>query len=123
MWLTQQLYKGAAQNATEYALVTLNAGGTTVSGSAEWRKIPFFAPYGFSYVPPRGARALLLPRGGSAVCVGTAMNAPALGEGECRLYSLGGAEIVLKNNGDAVVNGVVIHPDGSVRAKAFITEG
>lgn len=123
MWLTRQLYKGGAQGAPEYGQVTLNTGGVTVSGSAEWRKIQLFAPYGFAYVPPNGSQTLLLPCGDSAVCIGAVMENAGLEEGECRIYSLGGAEIVLKNNGDAVINGVTVKPDGTVRAKAFVTEG
>ncbi|MCI9552842.1 MAG: hypothetical protein HFE94_04825, partial [Acutalibacter sp.] len=34
----------------------------------------------------------------------------ALEEGEVRLYSAGGAEILLKNNGQVVVNGQVFAP-------------
>lgn len=122
MWLTKQIYKGSAQSSPEYGRVTRSGGGVSVSGSAEWRKIQLFAPYGFSYIPPGGGRALLLPCGGTTVCVGTAMENADLEAGECRLYSLGGAEIVLKNNGDAVINGVVIQPDGKIRAAAIITE-
>ena len=35
---------------------------------------------------------------------------PTLEEGEVRLYSAGGAEILLKNNGQVVVNGQVFAP-------------
>ena len=46
-------------------------------------------------------------------CAGLA-NAPAgdLEAGEVRLYSAGGAEILLRNNGQVVINGQVFEPGG-----------
>lgn len=122
MWLVQRLCKDGGFKVPEYGQVTLNTGGITVSGSAEWRGIPFFSPYGFSCLPPQGKRALLVPCAGAAVCAGIAMEERLLEEGECCLYSSGGATVTLKKNGEAVINGVIIRPDGSIRAKSVITE-
>lgn len=64
------------------------------------------SPYGITAVPPSGARAIVLPVGGTSVCLGVAQQQQsALQPGEIMLCSSGGASVVLKNNGKVLING------------------
>ena len=64
--------------------------------------LPLLFPYGYSSAAEEGDRAVML----DGVCAGIAA-APdgQLSQGEVRLYSAGGAEILLKNTGEVVING------------------
>ena len=116
MWLKQPSggIKGASPAC---AGVTHSAGGyVNASGDADQRDVPMFLPYGICSVPCEGEKALLLPLDGSFTYVGTLCTpAMAMGllQGELRLTSHGGAQITLKNNGEVIINGLVIKPDGS----------
>ena len=105
MWLTQQLYKtdgvkltsGQVQSGQEFS----------VQGESEYRSPELLFPYGFSSMAETGGKAVML----DGFCAGvSAVPDLSLKEGEVRLYSAGGAEILLKNNGDVVINGQVFSP-------------
>ena len=78
----------------------------SVSAAAEHTGIPTAAPYGIAYVPPIGARSLVLPSDSGSVYLGV-IETPVSGleQGELMLYSAGGASIVLKNDGRVLING------------------
>ncbi|MEF9852542.1 MAG: hypothetical protein RR787_00995 [Hydrogenoanaerobacterium sp.] len=91
------------------------------------KRPPFFAaflPTGICALPKEGDEALLLPLDGGAVCIATLCPpkaAAGLLNGELRLYSQGGAEITLKNNGDVVINGLTIKPNGTFKESVVTT--
>ena len=62
-------------------------------------------PYGMAVCVPQGEKVILLPESG--VCLGCVNEAQALQPGEVRLFSAGGAEILLKADGTVVINGQV----------------
>ena len=78
----------------------------TVSAATDHLGVECAAPYGIAYVPPIGARSLILPTDSGDVYLGV-IGAPAepLEQGELMLYSAGGASIVLKNDGRVLING------------------
>ena len=124
MWLSEQLSQTKGYSAAEEGNVTLSDVGTVAAcGSAEVRNIPIYGPGGMDYVPSEGENVLLLPCSGGTVCVGVLLGGKSLSPGEISLFSEGGARIVLKNNGDAVINGVTVTQDGKIYAKKIITEG
>lgn len=63
------------------------------------------APYGIAFAVPNGEKTVMLPVGNTAVCLGVVQQANNLQQGEVMLYSLGGASIVLKNDGRVLING------------------
>lgn len=99
--------------------VTEDGGGGVVNaaGAEMFRSVPVFAPYGMCGVPPEGETALFLPLDGGAACVGVLCGGQGLAAGEAALYSAGGARLVLKNNGDIVLNGLTVTRDGQVIQK------
>lgn len=104
------------ETGAQVALVSYSgAEGFGAVGSCERRDQPVFAPRGISYRPCEGDRALLIPVGGAEACAGVLCTAGDLEPGELRLSSAGGASIVLKNNGEILLNGLAITPDGQLR--------
>ena len=78
-----------------------------VQGEREFRTPEMLFPYGFSSTAASGKQAVMLDR----YCAGvTAAPDAGLQEGEVRLYSAGGAEILLKRSGEVVINGRVFAP-------------
>ena len=54
---------------------------------------------------PQGEKVVMLPESG--VCLGAVNDAGGLQPGEVRLFSSGGAEILLRADGAVVINGQV----------------
>lgn len=73
-----------------------------------------FSPRGVAYKPCVGDRLLTLPVAGADTCVGALTSTAGLAPGELRLTSSGGAQILLCQNGDIVLNGVTITPAGRI---------
>lgn len=73
-----------------------------VMGEREYRSPEVLFPYGFSSAAAGGEKAVML----DGFCAGvSALPDSSLEEGEVRLYSGGGAEILLKSSGEVVING------------------
>ena len=83
-------------------------------GASEHRGVPVYAPRGIAYRPREGDRLLLISADGVPVCVGALSTTTNLLSGELMLYSEGGAEIILKNNGEISLNGLIITSDGRI---------
>lgn len=111
MWISQQMIAArAAKPSAEVARVT---GAAAAQGASEYRGLPFAGPWGIAYQPPNAARAVIVSTSAGDACIGTLAEDRGLAPGELLLYSSGGAELYLKNNGDIVINGQVFHKEGS----------
>lgn len=105
VWLTERLKPG--DNVRLRSGLVESEGGFAVRSDSEHRAPEQLFPYGFASAAQSGRPAVML----NGYCVGLASAPdPTLEEGEVRLYSAGGAEILLKNNGQVVVNGQVFAP-------------
>lgn len=105
MWLTQQLERNDGARVTSGEVQS--GGEFSVQGESEYRSPELLFPYGFSSMAASGGKAVML----NGFCAGvSALPDTELKEGEVRLYSSGGAEILLKSNGDVVINGQVFSP-------------
>ena len=102
------------QGATVAQVTFSEAGDFGAVGAAEYRGIPVFSPKGVAYRPSEGDNLLILPVDGVDACIGTLAFTEGLKAGELRLTSAGGAKIWLKNNGDVVINDVVITKSGEL---------
>ncbi len=105
MWLTEKL-AGEAQIKLTSGQVE-NGRGFAVQANSKYSAPEQLFPYGFSSAAEEGRQAVML----NGYCAGLA-SAPIgdLEEGEVRLYSSGGAEILLRNDGRVVINGQVFGP-------------
>lgn len=101
MWLTKQ---GARSAGTKLHRGQVSGAGEDlrVQGESEYHYPELLFPYGYSSAAEDGNRAVML----DGVCAGIAASPDGqLSQGEVRLYSSGGAEILLKNSGEVVING------------------
>ncbi len=104
MWLSKQISSEPRKSVSASGKVTGARGEKViVQGLDEYRGLPLIAPWGIEYFPPNGAKILALT--GDGACLGTILEGSALEPGELRLFSLGGAEILLKNTGEVLING------------------
>lgn len=106
MWLTKQLSASSGAKVTSGEV----AGGRefAVQGEMEYRSPETLFPYGFSSMAAKGGKAVML----DGFCAGvSSLPDGSLEEGEVRLYSSGGAEILLKSSGQVVINGHVFDPE------------
>lgn len=105
MWLTRKLNMG---NGVRLRSGLVEDGESfAVQGESRYAQPEQLLPYGFSSMAEGGRQAVLL----EGYCAGMA-SAPdgSLEAGEVRLYSAGGAEIRLRNDGCVEINGQVFAP-------------
>ncbi len=105
MWLSQQMI--AAQKQRPAAELTAVTGTAAMQGANAYRGVPTAAPWGVASHPPNSAYAVLVNTGSGPACVGTLTDCGGLEPGELKLFSAGGAEIILKNSGEVIVNGQI----------------
>lgn len=93
------------QPAAQPGVVTTGGAEIAVRCDMERRAPEVTVPYGMAVCMPQGERVMMLPESG--VCLGTVNTAAGLLPGEVRLFSVGGAEILLRADGAVVINGQV----------------
>ena len=109
MWLMNYItnHSMTSPEAAKGETNTGGAGGTAVASSSEHKALEMCFPYGIFSVAPSGERAVVLPLEDGEVALGVTDNSQNIEVGELALFSQGGASIILKNNGDVVINGQV----------------
>lgn len=102
MWLTKRL---SGEKGVRLHWGQVEDGGLSVQGESLYREPQQLTPYGFMSVAEAGRQAVML----DGYCAGVAA-APdgEMQAGETRLYSAGGAEIRLGNDGQVVINGELV---------------
>lgn len=105
MWLTKQV----SSNESEVVKSGEVLGGEyAVQGESKFASPETIFPYGFISVAAKGEKAVML----GDYCAGVAaVPGVSLNEGEVRLFSSGGAEILLKNSGEVIINGQVFNAE------------
>ena len=112
MWLSRN-FKNPEQSAAENGVVTLSAENSTEANSSlPSRTSECFSPYGYSFRLPVGEEVLIVNSASGAAVAGSKMKTQGLAQGEVEIRSLGGARILLKNDGSVVINSLVINRDG-----------
>ena len=97
-------------------------GNVTISGSAEVearsstnaKSLDTYTPYGYTCSAPVGEEIIVMPSSDGEVALGTRCKAESLQSGEIMITSLGGAKILLKNDGSVVINSLVINKNGVI---------
>lgn len=111
MWISNKISSGekSKQRKVSSADVTMVSGGNiVVQNSNEYKNIKIVSPRGIAYMPVQGDKTVVIPVGDENVCVGAINESTELEAGELMLYSSGGAKIILKNNGEVVINDTTI---------------
>lgn len=88
--------------------------GFDVVGDSEISGALVLAPRGVAYRPCVGDHLLLQPVQGANACVGAVVSTQGLKPGELQLTSSGGATILLKQNGEIHLNGLIINKKGEI---------
>ena len=96
---------GTTESARYKGEVLSNTGSLFHTGCGTIQCSALAAPFGITYVPPKGTKVVLLEEEDTVLCTGAISESINLSEGELMLRSSGGAYIYLKNNGDIVING------------------
>ena len=106
MWLARQMIEAKRRQPAAEASYLAEGGGA--EGTNQYRGVELTAPWGIEYAAPDYARATLVTTHEGTICVGTVLQASGLLKaGELRLFSRGGAEILLRNDGTVSINGQV----------------
>lgn len=117
MWLSRS-FKSTEQNAAETGVITLNTDDVTEANSSlPSRSAQCFSPYGYSSRIPVGEEVLIVNGASGLAVAGTKMDSGALEQGEVEIRSLGGANILLKNDGSVVINSLVIDKNGNIEER------
>lgn len=102
--------------AAETGFVSSSGNAVAVNGTA-FQRVTMYCPPGIAALPVPGQRAVIFPCGGGTVCGGVQADTGGLMPGEVKLSSVGGAYIILKQNGEIELNGLRVSPDGTVLKK------
>lgn len=107
MWILDYVTKNAEvkKDAACGNVTSTKSGTVTVSQSQDYLKLPVVAPYGIAYIPPVGENSVVLPVQGGEMCIGVKAPDKGLKPGEIMLFSSGGSNIHLKNDGTVSING------------------
>lgn len=117
MWLSRN-FKSTEQSAAETGVITLNKDDITEANSSmPSRGAQCFSPYGYSSRIPVGDEVLIVNGSSGSAVAGVKMNAGTLEQGEIEIRSLGGATILLKNDGSVVINSLVIDRNGNIEER------
>ncbi len=107
MWLLDYITdKNKSSKLAEKGTVSTSDSSTLgVVTSNQYGDILQTAPYGIVSVPPNGENAVVIPLKDTHLCLGTICPEHQLKPGELLLFSQGGAEILLSNDGKVYING------------------
>ena len=114
MWLLKNLSINSNKDkvADKGTITVSNQGGLNVKTSQDHIGVPVVSTYGIDSKPPIGENIVVLPVGENNVCIGYVCKGEDLEEGEIKLFSKGGASLILKNDGRILANGVDITGGG-----------
>ena len=107
MWISKQISNACKliKNSKIGKVTSVQKNTVTVQAEQEHRDIKNAAPFGIISVPPVGSKAVVTPTDHGFIYSGVVAQEAELEPGELMLYSSGGANIVLKNNGQVLING------------------
>lgn len=117
MWISKMLSSNSTDEKAEKGRVIANADGKMEAGSTMFSKnISGYAPYGYQACVPSGEEVIILNSTDGQVALGTkAVSAEELENGEIKISSKGGANIILKNDGSVIINSLVIDKNGVIK--------
>ena len=112
MWLAKQVARGKAALGLELQAGQTAVGGELVGDCAS-RGAARCLPYGVYVRPPQGEALLWVTAQGRPLCLGAVQEEePPLADGELLLQNAAGASILLRADGQVVINGWALGPDG-----------
>ncbi|MBR3148972.1 MAG: phage baseplate assembly protein [Eubacterium sp.] len=117
MWLSKTISKGAADNRAQKGSVTISGSSSVEAQSnANAKSLNTYAPYGYASCAPVGEEVIVMPSRDGEVAIGTKTKEAGLDAGEVMISSLGGASIILKNDGSVIINSLEIDKNGVIHS-------
>lgn len=114
MWLSKK-FNNPYFSVSEVGTVTISENATIDAlSTVSSKEVQNYSPYGYSFSVPTGEEVLLVNSSLGTVGAGIKMKNKNLSSGEVSISSMGGANIVLKQDGTVNINGLVITKDGSL---------
>ena len=107
MWVSDYLSANSfsQQKASCGEITSTDGAQSSVISSNERFGVKALAPYGIRYVPVVGSDSVMIHTDKGDFLIGVMQAPSSLEAGELELRSLGGASIVLKNDGRVLING------------------
>jgi hypothetical protein len=105
MWLTEKMRDLTKQSPAGKVADVI--GDESFQTDSEYRNVAQVGPWGILWKAPVSAQTILVDTNLGKTSIGAVQSKKALEPGELLLFSQGGAEIYLKNNGEIVLNGQV----------------
>ena len=115
MWMSKRIVATSEKEFAEKGKVTLSDNQLEAGATVTRRNIDSYAPYGYKSVPPVDEDVIMLESNDGAVVLGALSKNEDIESGEVKISSFGGAYIILKNNGDSVLTGLVIDSRGVIQ--------
>ncbi|WP_297131038.1 hypothetical protein [uncultured Eubacterium sp.] len=113
--MSKKIVATSENEVAEKGKVTLSDNQFEAGATVTKRNIDSYAPYGYQSVPPINEDIIMLESNDGAVVLGTLNKNCDIESGEVKVSSLGGAYIILKNDGNIVLNGLVIDSRGVIQ--------
>src|SRR5574344_639294 len=82
-----------------------NKDNIEIKGTDLFRNVVFCTPFGMASIPADDSKVFMMTVEDSKVCVGAKSEDKGLEPGEIMLFSKGGANILLSNDGKVYING------------------
>lgn len=117
MWLSKRFNNPYVSVSEVGTVTTSNNSIINASSTISSNGVSNYSPYGYSFSVPTGEEVLLVNSSLGTVGAGIKMKNENLSSGEIAISSIGGAKIILKNDGTVDINGIVITKDGSLLNK------
>ncbi len=110
MWLLKNLSKNKTHEKIndKGEVINLGASGINIKATQNYADVPVVAPFGIAYKPPENEEIIIMPLHNSCVSIGSVCDTSNLESGEIKLFSKGGASLILKNDGRILANGIDI---------------
>ena len=115
MWLSKMIAKNTADSRAERGSVTISGSSEVEArSSTNAKSLDMYTPYGYACAAPIGEEIIVVPSSDGDVALGAHCKAESLQSGEVMISSLGGAKILLRNDGSVVINSLVINKNGVI---------
>lgn len=117
MWISRRMASKTSDEKIEKGrVITNNAGQLEAGATLLSKSIGEYAPYGYQASVPTGEEVMILHCAEGQAVLGTKTQTPEqLENGEIRISSKGGANILLKNDGSVIINSLVIDKNGVIK--------
>lgn len=115
MWISRKIAGDTDVRIAEKGRVTMSSNDFEAGATVMQRSVENYAPYGYCSKAPVGEQVMILPSSDGQAVIGSLCDCANINSGEIKITSMGGAQIVLKNDGTIMLNSMVISKEGVIK--------